>query len=193
MRVKSTSIRSLPSGFRYANIGEEYLLYGSVVMIPYSCTRASSTSRSTFKLVGVGKLCAYTGSSCLGGNLILKSVLIPMSKRWRAKIMWYLTSSASILCCSCSLRTESFQLQFLRNLCRYSSSQVGSSFPASGVLDDLVVYSALNFVELVRVVACFGCRVPTFVRGCLRVLEQLIDRFRLHRGIWRSRSMAPSS
>ena len=81
MRLKSTRIRNFSLGFRWANIGDEYLLYGSVVMMPYSCIRVSSTRRSSFRLVGVGRLCAYTGSSCLGVNLILKSVFMPMS-RW---------------------------------------------------------------------------------------------------------------
>ena len=42
----------------FANMGEEYLLYGNVVMMPHSCINASSTSRSPLRLVGVGKLCA---------------------------------------------------------------------------------------------------------------------------------------
>ena len=131
MRLKSTNIQSFPFGIRCLNIREEYLLYGSVMMIQNSCISANSTRRSSFRLVGVGRLCAYTGSSCLGVSLILKSVLMPMSRRCCAKIMWYLTSSASILCCSCSVRIESSQLKFFRNVCRWSSSHVGSSFSAS--------------------------------------------------------------
>ena len=49
---------SFPFGLRWAKIGEEYLLYGNVVMIPYSCINANSTNKWSFKFVGVGKLWA---------------------------------------------------------------------------------------------------------------------------------------
>ena len=39
---------------RWAKIGEEYLLYGNVVMIPYSCINANSINKSSFEFVGVG-------------------------------------------------------------------------------------------------------------------------------------------
>ena len=40
----------------WAKMGEEYLLYGNVVIIPYSCLNAIYTSKSSFEFVGVGKL-----------------------------------------------------------------------------------------------------------------------------------------
>ena len=73
-----------------------------------------------------------------GVTLILKSVLMPMSRRCLANIVWYLTSSSSILCCSCSVRIESSQLNSLRNAWRFSSSHVGLSFSASE-FDEFVV------------------------------------------------------
>ena len=156
-------------------------------MITYSCIRARSTSKSSFKLVGVGKICAYTGSLCLGVSLILNSVLMPMSKWWRAKIMWYLTSSDSTLCCSCSS-----QLKFLRNVCRWSSSNVGSSFSASRSFmipsyirrTFLLSFSGLSHVSGVgyhrlSVVACDG--------------TTCWSRCELHQGIWKSVSVVPWS
>ena len=81
---------------RLLNEKKRYLLYGNVVMMPYSCINASSTIRSSLRLVGVGSLCAYTGSLCFGVSLILNSVFMPISRRSRANLFWYLTRRSSI-------------------------------------------------------------------------------------------------
>ena len=54
---RSTSSLSLPLGFRCANMGLAYLEKGSVVMIPHRCMRASSTVRSSLRLMGTGFVC----------------------------------------------------------------------------------------------------------------------------------------
>ena len=75
---KSTSSRSLPLGFRWANMGLAYLKNGSVVIIPNQCMRASSTVRSSLRLIGTGRLCMYTSLSSFGVKLTLNCVFIPM-------------------------------------------------------------------------------------------------------------------
>ena len=116
---------------RWAKIGEEYLLYGNVVIIPYSCVSAIFTNKSSFKFVAEGKLWAETGSSCLGVNFILTSVLIPMSSLCLAKMPWYLTNSASISCFSRGFGIDCFHWKFAKNSCRSSSLDVGSSFSSA--------------------------------------------------------------
>ena len=50
------NIRSLPLGFRWEKTGLAYLLNDSDVIIPYLCNRANSTSRSSLRLSGAGRL-----------------------------------------------------------------------------------------------------------------------------------------
>ena len=81
----STNSLSLSLGFRCAKIGLAYSENGSVVTMPYLCIRASSTIRSSLRLIGAGRLCVYTGLSSCGVRLTLNCVFIPISSRWRAK------------------------------------------------------------------------------------------------------------
>ena len=83
---RSTNNLGLPLGFRCANIGLAYLENGSVVSMPYLCMRASSTVRSSLRLIMTGRLRVYTGLSSCGVRLILYCVFIPISSRWRAKM-----------------------------------------------------------------------------------------------------------
>ena len=68
-------------------MGNEYLLKGNVVNIPYFGCNASSTSISSLRFVGVGRFCVQTDSLCLRVNLILNSLSIPLSSLCLAKIL----------------------------------------------------------------------------------------------------------
>ena len=53
---RSTNRRNLPFGFLFVNIRLASLLKGSVVIIPYLCSKASSTIMSSLRLIGAGRL-----------------------------------------------------------------------------------------------------------------------------------------
>ena len=108
-------------------------LYGNVVMMPYPYINASSTSRSSSRLVGVRRLCAYTGSSCLGVSLILNLVFLPTSSRCRAKMVWYLTRRLSICWRSCPSNMELSQWKLAENACHCWASTVGQNSLLPGV------------------------------------------------------------
>ena len=128
---RSTRSLSLPLGFRCANMGLAYLEKGSVVMMPYLCMRASSTVRSSLRLIGTGRLWVYTGLSSFGVRLTLNCVFIPMSRRWRANMSLNSTNVLSRLSRSLPVISESVHLNNERNLCRDSAFSVGSSFSSS--------------------------------------------------------------
>ena len=48
--------RNIPFRFLCANIGLPYLLEGNFVIIPYLCSRASSTRISSLRIIGAGRL-----------------------------------------------------------------------------------------------------------------------------------------
>ena len=79
---KSNSRRSFPLGLRCAKMGLTYFENVRFVMIPYRCISASSTVRSSLRLLGTGRLWVFTGLSFLGVRHTLNWVLIPMSRRW---------------------------------------------------------------------------------------------------------------
>ena len=54
--LKSTNSLSFPLGFFCANIGLAYFENGSVVIIPYLWSYASSTNMFSLRLTGVGRL-----------------------------------------------------------------------------------------------------------------------------------------
>ena len=89
---RSTKRRNFPFVFVLANIGLVYLLKGKVVMIPYLCSRANSTRMSFLRLIGAGRLWIKAGLISKGVSCTLNSVLIPMSKRCRAKMSWNSTN-----------------------------------------------------------------------------------------------------
>ena len=126
-----TNSLSLPLGLRCAKIGLAYLENGSVVFMPYLCMRASSTVRSSLRLIGTGRLSVCTGLSSCGVRLTLNYVLIPISSRWRAKMVLNSTFVSSNLSRSFPVISESVHLSMARNLLWDSSFAVGSSFSSS--------------------------------------------------------------
>ena len=117
IRLRSTNFLSVPLGLRWAIMAKEFILKDNVVIIPSSCCNASWTSISPLRLVSVGRLCAQTGSSCLGLNLILNSLLMPMSSLCLAKILWYFTLNRSTTAYSSDFNCEFFQLEDPGRLC----------------------------------------------------------------------------
>ena len=111
-RVDSTKILSLAFGLRWTKIDDEYMLKGSLVFIPYSCSSANSTNKSFFKFNGIGRLCKFTEFSCCGVNFNLNSVLLPMCKLCLAKLERYFTKRCSTWAFSSSLEEASSQLNF---------------------------------------------------------------------------------
>ena len=61
--LKSTNNLNFPLGLRCAKIGLAYFEKGNVVMMPYLWSKANSTVISSFKCIGVGRLCLYAGLS----------------------------------------------------------------------------------------------------------------------------------
>ena len=58
---------------------------------------ASSTSMSSFRLIGAGRLRQYAGESSLGVSFTLNSSFMPLPNRCLAKMPWNSTSNSSIL------------------------------------------------------------------------------------------------
>ena len=85
--LRSTNRRSFPFGFLCANIGLAYSLKRNVVVTPYLCSRDSSTTISSLRLIGAGRLWLYANLLSKGVSCTLNSVLVPMSKRCRAKML----------------------------------------------------------------------------------------------------------
>ena len=88
-------------------------------------------ARSSLSLMDVGRLCAYTGSSCFSVNLILISVFMPISSQCREKMLWYLTRRLSICWRSCPSKMELSHWKLAKNAGRCCSSTGGSSFSSS--------------------------------------------------------------
>ena len=124
---KSTRSLNLPLGLRCAKMGLAYFENGRVVIIPYLCISASSTVRSSLRLMGTGRLCVYTGWSFLGDRQTLNWVFIPMSSRWRAKMSLNSTKMDSRFSRSSPVMSESFPLNSERNCDLDFSSCLGSS------------------------------------------------------------------
>ena len=126
-------------------MGLEYLEKGSTVMIPYLCIRASSTIRSSFRWIGIGRLWLYTDLSSLGVNYTLNSVFIPISILCLANMSWYSTRMSSIACFSVSVRSLSVQSKRLRNLFRDYVVSCGLSF-----------YLSCSSISSLRILVCIG-------------------------------------
>ena len=109
-------------------MGLAYLENGCVVLIPYLCIKASSTVRSSLRLTGTGRLCVYTGFSFFGFNFTLKSLLMPMSRRWRAKISLYSIITSLSCCFSSPCMKESSLWNVLRKSSRDSLFSVWFNF-----------------------------------------------------------------
>ena len=92
--------------------------------MPYLCINASSTVRSSFRLIGTGRFCVYMGRSSFGVSFTLKVFWMSMSS---AKMSLYST----IVCSSCFLSLPSIcdpsYLNISRNSFLDSGSLVGSS------------------------------------------------------------------
>ena len=129
-------------------MAEKFLLQGKEVVTEYYCTRARSTSISTFMFIGVGRLCAWTDLLCLGVNQTLNSVLLPISTRWLANIRWYLTRSCAIRYFSLLLSCELSQLNREKNAWGCSTDVLGSGFCCDL---SLTVFSYLRFSSVLRV------------------------------------------
>ena len=68
---------------------------GKVVIMPYVCIKASSTVKSSLRLIGTGRFCVYIGASILTVSLTLKLLLMPMSRRCLVKMSLYSTITSS--------------------------------------------------------------------------------------------------
>ena len=88
-------LTGVTSHFPCAKTGMAFLLEGNVVMMPYLCSRASSTRMSSLRLIGAGRLWLWAGLLSKGVSCTLNSVLIPKLKRCRAKVSLNSTSRAS--------------------------------------------------------------------------------------------------
>ena len=129
--LRSTRRRNFPLGFRCAKMGLAYYEKGKTVIVPYLCMRASSTIRSSFRWIGMGKLWLYTTLLSFGKSLTLNSVFIPRSILCRANITWYSTRIFSTACFSVSVSSVSIQSNRSRNFIRDSTSSFGFSFSSS--------------------------------------------------------------
>ena len=116
--LKTTKSRSFLLCFRSAKVGLAYLLNGSVVMIPYLCNRASSTSISSLRLSGAGRLWLYTVLPSMGVTLTLKSFSMPYSNRCLAKMFLNWTDRFTMDVFVCETSVESVKSKFDRNTSR---------------------------------------------------------------------------
>ena len=123
--------RNFPLGFRCAKMGLAYFDKGKTVIIPYLCMRVSSTIKSSFSWIGMGKLWLYTALSSFGVSLTLNSVFIPISILCLPSISWYSTKIFSTVYFSVSVSSVSVQSNRFRNFIRGSTSSFEFSFSFS--------------------------------------------------------------
>ena len=148
---RSTSRRSFPFGFLCKNVGLAYLLKGNVVMMPYFCSRDSSTRMSSLRLLGLGRLWPKAGLLFTGVSCTLNSPLIPISIRYRTKMSWNSTRRASTACLAPISKMESVQSKLDRNWFRESMSSSGfngSNFPRSRKSLKICVWMDVCFLSL---------------------------------------------
>ena len=104
-----------PFGFLCANTGLAYYLKSNFVMMPYLCSRASSTRMSLLRLIGARRLLLKAGLLSKSVSCTLNSVLIPMSNRCRLKMSQKSTTRSSTACLASGCRVKSIQSKVDRN------------------------------------------------------------------------------
>ena len=126
--MNSTKRRDFPLGFFYAKMGFAFFEKGKNVIIPYLCISASSTIRSFFRWIGIGRLWLYTTLSSFGLSFTLNSVFIPLSILCLATISRFSSRIISTACFSNSANSVSVQSNRFINLIRDCTSSLQFSF-----------------------------------------------------------------